>query len=71
MAMVDLARARLGALASRVDFRVCDFLDRLEANEGDQPLTLLEDLEILRSSGLRSASALWLEYRELVSGGQK
>ena len=48
-----------------------DFLDRMEAEEGDQPLTLLADLEILRRSGLRSASAFWLEYRELLSGGQK
>jgi len=47
------------------------FLDDLEANEGDQPLTLLEDLGLLRSSGLKNVSAFWLEYRELVSGGQK
>lgn len=47
------------------------FLDELEANEGNQPLTLLADLEILHSAGLRSASALWLEYRESVCGGQK
>ena len=47
------------------------FLDDLEANEGDQPLTLAEDLNVLRSSGLKNVSAFWFEYRELVSGGQK
>src|SRR5215469_2057247 len=47
------------------------FLNDLQANEGDQPLTLAEDLEVLRSSGLKHVSAFWLEYRELVSGGQK
>jgi tRNA (cmo5U34)-methyltransferase len=47
------------------------FLDHLQVNEGDQPLTLAEDLDLLRSSGLKNVSAFWLEYRELVSGGQR
>jgi ubiquinone/menaquinone biosynthesis C-methylase UbiE len=47
------------------------FLADLEKNERDQPLTLAEDLALLRSSGLKNVSAFWLEYRELVSGGQK
>jgi hypothetical protein len=47
------------------------FLADLQKNERDQPLTLAEDLALLRSSGLRHVSAFWLEYRELVSGGQK
>jgi hypothetical protein len=47
------------------------FLADLEKNEHDQPLTLAEDLEVLRSSGLKNVSAFWLEYRELVSAGQK
>ena len=47
------------------------FLADLERKEADQPLTLAEDLELLRSSGLTNVSAFWLEYRELVSGGQK
>src|SRR5262245_13524464 len=47
------------------------FLADLELKEADQPLTLAEDLALLRSSGLRHVSAFWLEYRELVSGGQK
>jgi ubiquinone/menaquinone biosynthesis C-methylase UbiE len=47
------------------------FLADLERNESDQPLTLDGDLQLLRSSGLKNVSAFWLEYRELVSGGQK
>src|SRR5215475_11378086 len=47
------------------------FLADLELKEADQPLTLAEDLALLRGSGLKNASAFWLEYRELVSGGQK
>jgi tRNA (cmo5U34)-methyltransferase len=47
------------------------FLADLELKEADQPLTFAEDLALLRSSGLRNVSAFWLEYRELVSGGQK
>jgi tRNA (cmo5U34)-methyltransferase len=47
------------------------FLADLEKNERDQPLTLTEDLALLRSYGLKNVSAFWLEYRELVSGGQK
>ncbi|HTG16265.1 MAG TPA: class I SAM-dependent methyltransferase [Blastocatellia bacterium] len=48
-----------------------DFLANLEKNERDQPLTLAEDLALLRTSGLKNVSAFWLEYRELVSAGQK
>ena len=47
------------------------FLADLELKEADQPLTLAEDLALLRNSGLKNVSAFWLEYRELVSGGQK
>jgi len=47
------------------------FLADLELKEADQPLTLAEDLALLRSSGLENVSAFWLEYRELVSGGEK
>lgn len=47
------------------------YLNELEANEHDQPLSMSADLEILRRAGLRSASALWLELREAVCAGQK
>jgi len=46
-----------------------DFLDRLEATDGDQPLTLLEDLQLLRNAGFREVTVFWLEYREAVCGG--
>jgi tRNA (cmo5U34)-methyltransferase len=65
------------ARAAGLDSRFADsastrrFLADLEKNERDQPLTFAEDLVILRSSGLKNVSAFWLEYRELVSGGQK
>jgi tRNA (cmo5U34)-methyltransferase len=47
------------------------FLADLERKEADNPLTLAEDLALLQISGLKNVSAFWLEYRELVSGGQK
>ena len=47
------------------------FLANLDKNESDQPLTLAEDLALLRSSGLKHVSAFWLEYREILYGGQK
>jgi len=47
------------------------FLQKLEAEEHDQPLTLLDDLKIMKKSGMRNVSVFWLEYRELVLGGQK
>jgi tRNA (cmo5U34)-methyltransferase len=47
------------------------FLDELEVNEGDQPLTLLEDLATVRSAGLANPSVFWLEHREVVYGGPK
>ncbi len=46
------------------------FLDQLEADDGDQPLSLSEDLQILRA-GLQNVSVFWTEYREAVFGGQK
>jgi ubiquinone/menaquinone biosynthesis C-methylase UbiE len=45
------------------------FLDDLEAKEGDQPLTLLEDLQVLKDAGLHNPSVFWAEYREAVVGG--
>lgn len=47
------------------------FLDDLEANEGDQPLTLKDDLRVLRGAGLGNVTVFWLEYREAVIGGWK
>ncbi len=47
------------------------FIDELEAKEGDQPLTLTDDLQVLRDAGLRDVAVYWLEYREAVTGGRK
>ncbi len=47
------------------------FLCDLEINEGDQPLTLSEDLEILKDAGFINVALYWKEYREVVYGGQK
>ena len=47
------------------------YLGELESRDGDRPLTLAEDLEVLRNAGLRAVSVFWLEYREAVCGGLK
>ncbi len=46
-------------------------LDEMEAEEGDRPLTLREDLSVLREAGLEDVAVFWLEYREAVCGGQR
>ncbi len=51
--------------------RVRAFLDDLEAKEGDQPLPLTEDLEVLRRAGLEHVGVFWSEHREAVTGGVK
>lgn len=48
-----------------------NFLNNLEENEVDQPVTLLEDLQILKDADLKDVSVFWLEYREVVYGGRK
>lgn len=47
------------------------FLDELEAKEGDQPLPLLEDLQVLKEAGFEKHAVFWTEYREAVTGGTK
>jgi ubiquinone/menaquinone biosynthesis C-methylase UbiE len=47
------------------------FLSNLERNEVDQPVTLMEDLQILKDAGLTDVSVFWLEYREAVYGGRR
>jgi tRNA (cmo5U34)-methyltransferase len=49
--------------------RAC--LDEIERQDGDQPQSLLTDLQILLDAGVRDASVFWLEYREAVIGGQR
>jgi tRNA (cmo5U34)-methyltransferase len=50
---------------------VREFLNELEATDGDQPLTLAEDLQVLGEAGLTHLSVFWSEYREAVIGGRK
>lgn len=47
------------------------FLSNLEGNEADQPVTLMDDLQILKDADLKDVSVFWLEYREVVYGGRK
>ena len=47
------------------------YLDEMEAAEGDRPITLQEDLLVLREAGLEDVAAFWLEYREAVTGGRR
>jgi tRNA (cmo5U34)-methyltransferase len=44
------------------------YLSELESADGDQPLTLREDMEIVRNAGL-AAELFWKEHREAVFGG--
>ena len=61
--------------ASPSDTRFADeattrkFLDDLEQKEGDQPLTLDEDLAILRDAGFHHVDVFWCDTREVVYGG--
>ena len=47
------------------------YLEEMETEEGDQPLTLAQDVQALRDAGLRDVAIFWLEYREAVTGGRK
>ena len=67
--IVDRAAGRDERFTDPVSTRT--FLDDLEDKELDQPLRLLEDLEILREAGLMKRAVFWLEYREAVTGGIK
>ena len=44
------------------------FLDELERKEGDKPMTLTEDMQILKEAGFKKTAVFWLEYREAVYG---
>ena len=47
------------------------FLDELEKNEGDKPLPVYEDIQIVQNAGMKNAAVYWLEYREAVYGAVK
>jgi ubiquinone/menaquinone biosynthesis C-methylase UbiE len=42
-----------------------------EKKDGDHPLLLKEDLQLLAEAGFRTAECFWKEYREAVYGGIK
>jgi len=67
--IVDRAAGKRERFRDRASTR--RFLDELEAKEGDRPVSLLEDLSVLREAGLEKPTVLWLEYREAVTGGVK
>ena len=71
---------RVEGILDRNQGRIQSFSDRettkktlssIEAKDGDQPLPLLEDIDILRRAGLTSTEVFWKEYREVVYGGPK
>jgi tRNA (cmo5U34)-methyltransferase len=45
------------------------YLDNLEREDGDQPLSIEEDLAVLKDAGLGNSGVFWLETREAVTGG--
>ena len=45
------------------------FLDDLEESEGDNPLSVNEDLALIRECGIKAPTVFWQEYRETVMGG--
>jgi ubiquinone/menaquinone biosynthesis C-methylase UbiE len=47
------------------------FIAGLEESEGDHPLTIEDDLDLLRRAGITNATVFWQEYREVVYGGFK
>jgi SAM-dependent methyltransferase len=66
-----MRRAAPGDLRFASESGTRRFLDELQSQEGDQPVTLWEDLEILKRAGLEDACVLWLEYREAVTAARK
>lgn len=62
-------RAREGDDRFGDPMRARAHLDQMEAAEGDRPLTLQQDLDILRRSGLNHVGVFWVEYREALMGG--
>ena len=67
--IVERARGRDKRFADKASTRA--FLDDLEARDNDKPLSLSDDLQIVRKAGISNASVFWAEYREAVTGGFK
>jgi len=62
-------RAPLKDKRFRNNVKTGQFLNDLEANEPDKPLTLNKDIQIIREAGITNAEVFWKEYREVVIGG--
>ena len=50
--------------------KIRHYIRSLEQNECDQPLTIEDDLGLLRQAGIPNASIFWKEFGEVVYGGQ-
>jgi len=46
------------------------WLDKMEALEGDKPLKLSAELEIIKNAGFKNIDILWKDYREVVMCGK-
>ena len=46
------------------------WLDKLEAEDNDQPLTLAQELDIFAKARFSHVTVFWFEYREIVIGGR-
>lgn len=63
------ARQQLGE--ERTLEEIAASLAKLEQEDGDQPLPLARDLQLLRDAGFREVDCFWKETREAVWGGVK
>jgi len=50
---------------------VARFLADMETEEGDRPLTLSKDLQLLAEAGFAPVDVFWRETREAVTGGRR
>ncbi len=63
--------------AKKTEPRFTDFastrawLDRLEAEEQDNPIKISQELDIMHRTGFKNIEILWKEYREMVLCGQR
>ena len=51
--------------------RIASELAEKEKKDGDHPLSLTSDLQVLTDAGFRTSECFWKEYREAVYGGIK
>ena len=63
--IVERADGRDQRFASTATTRA--YLDKLEAEDGDQPLTLHDELAVLSAAGGVEVALLWVEHREAVT----